>query len=98
MTREQVMSALSNVQEPDLGKDLVTLNMVKDVEISGDDVSLTYTSFATDHSNDIFYSRQYRSCIISFGSGIGGKIYVYVGRFVYQQLNSVHRAGMDHVL
>ncbi len=41
MTREQVISALSNVQEPDLGKDLVTLNMVKDVEISGDDVSFT---------------------------------------------------------
>ena len=41
MTREQVMSALSNVQEPDLGKDLVTLNMVKDVEISGNDVSFT---------------------------------------------------------
>lgn len=35
------MEALSNVQEPDLGKDLVTLNMVKDIEISGDDVSFT---------------------------------------------------------
>ena len=29
------------MQEPDLGKDLVTLNMVKDVSISGDDVSFT---------------------------------------------------------
>jgi ATP-binding protein involved in chromosome partitioning len=35
------MQALSNVQEPDLGKDLVTLNMVKDVEINGNDVSFT---------------------------------------------------------
>src|SRR6187397_1215653 len=41
MTTEKVLEALSNVQEPDLGKDLVTLNMVKDIEISGNDVSFT---------------------------------------------------------
>ena len=41
MTKEKVLEALSNVQEPDLGKDLVTLNMVKDIEINGDDVSFT---------------------------------------------------------
>ena len=41
MTIEDVMKALGNVQEPDLGKDLVTLNMVKDVLISGSDVSFT---------------------------------------------------------
>src|SRR5215510_2972249 len=41
MTTEKILEALSNVQEPDLGKDLVTLNMVKDVEISGNDVSFT---------------------------------------------------------
>jgi ATP-binding protein involved in chromosome partitioning len=41
MTQEQVIDALRNVQEPDLGKDIVTLNMVRDVEISGNDVSFT---------------------------------------------------------
>ncbi len=41
MTNESIMQALSNVQEPDLGKDLVTLNMVKDVVINGNDVSFT---------------------------------------------------------
>jgi ATP-binding protein involved in chromosome partitioning len=41
MTKEQVLEALGNVQEPDLGKDLVTLNMVKDVVINGNDVSFT---------------------------------------------------------
>ena len=41
MTQDDVMKALSNVQEPDLGKDLVTLNMVKDVVINGKDVSFT---------------------------------------------------------
>ena len=41
MTNEDVLKALSNVQEPDLGKDLVTLNMVKDILISGNKVSFT---------------------------------------------------------
>jgi ATP-binding protein involved in chromosome partitioning len=41
MTREKILEALSNVQEPDLGKDLVTLNMVKDIEIEGNYVSFT---------------------------------------------------------
>ncbi|MBS1689951.1 MAG: DUF59 domain-containing protein, partial [Bacteroidetes bacterium] len=39
ITKEAVMAALSNVQEPDLGKDLVTLNMVQDVAIEGKNVS-----------------------------------------------------------
>lgn len=41
MTTEAILQALSNVQEPDLGKDLVTLNMVKDIVIDGDAVSFT---------------------------------------------------------
>jgi len=41
MTQEQILKALSNVQEPDLGKDIVTLNMVKDIEINSNDVSFT---------------------------------------------------------
>lgn len=41
MTKEKVLEALGNVQEPDLGKDIVTLNMVKDIEIEGNYVSFT---------------------------------------------------------
>ena len=41
MTEQEILKALSNVQEPDLGKDLVTLNMVKDIVITGNDVSFT---------------------------------------------------------
>jgi ATP-binding protein involved in chromosome partitioning len=41
ITKEAVLKALSNVQEPDLGKDLVTLNMVHDVEVDGKNVSFT---------------------------------------------------------
>ncbi|HTM90894.1 MAG TPA: Mrp/NBP35 family ATP-binding protein [Flavisolibacter sp.] len=41
MTENEILKALSTVQEPDLKKDLVTLNMVRDIEISGDNVSFT---------------------------------------------------------
>jgi ATP-binding protein involved in chromosome partitioning len=41
ITKEAVIEALSQVQEPDLGKDLVTLNMVKDIVIDGLNVSFT---------------------------------------------------------
>lgn len=41
MTKDNVLKALSTVQEPDLGKDLVTLNMVRDIEIEGNYISFT---------------------------------------------------------
>jgi ATP-binding protein involved in chromosome partitioning len=41
MTNEDILKALSNVQEPDLGKDLVTLNMIKDITIDGNNVAFT---------------------------------------------------------
>lgn len=41
ITKEAVLKALSNVQEPDLGKDLVTLQMVEDIAIDGKKVSFT---------------------------------------------------------
>lgn len=41
ITAEAVLNALREVQEPDLGKDLVTLNMVKDIAIEGKQVSFT---------------------------------------------------------
>jgi ATP-binding protein involved in chromosome partitioning len=41
MKVENVLKALATVQEPDLGKDLVTLNMVRDIVINGNDLSFT---------------------------------------------------------
>lgn len=41
MTEQAILDALRNVEEPDLGKDLVTLNMIKDIKIAGNDVSFT---------------------------------------------------------
>ncbi|MEJ7767211.1 MAG: Mrp/NBP35 family ATP-binding protein [Chitinophagaceae bacterium] len=41
MTEDQILKALSNVQEPDLGKDLVTLKMIKDILVDGNHISFT---------------------------------------------------------
>jgi ATP-binding protein involved in chromosome partitioning len=41
ITKEAVLKALSYVEEPDLGKDLVTLNMIEDIVIDGKSVAFT---------------------------------------------------------
>ena len=41
ITKEQVLQALGNVEEPDLKKDLVTLNMIQDIAIDGNKVSFS---------------------------------------------------------
>jgi len=41
ITKEAVLNALSKVDEPDLHQDLVTLNMIHNLEIEGDKVSFT---------------------------------------------------------
>lgn len=41
MTEDDILSALSTVQEPDLKNDLVSLNMVNDIKINGNAVSFT---------------------------------------------------------
>ncbi len=41
VTKETVLKALGNVQDPELRKDLVTLNMIKDVQVQDSKVSFT---------------------------------------------------------
>lgn len=41
MTKEQVLEALKGVQDPEIRRSLVELNMIRDVQVDGDRVSLT---------------------------------------------------------
>lgn len=41
MTAEDILNALRTVNDPDLKKDLVTLNMIRDVSVEGDTVSFS---------------------------------------------------------
>ena len=40
ITKETILKALSEVQDPDLKKDLVTLNMIQNIRIEGDSISI----------------------------------------------------------
>ncbi len=41
VSEKEIIKALSTVEEPDLKKDLITLNMIKDIKIEGEQVSFT---------------------------------------------------------
>jgi ATP-binding protein involved in chromosome partitioning len=41
INKEKVLQALGTVQEPDLKQDLVTLNMIRDIEIGINQVTFT---------------------------------------------------------
>ncbi len=41
ITKENVYNSLKRVNDPDLHKDLVTLNMIKDVKVAGNTVEVT---------------------------------------------------------
>lgn len=41
VTNEDVLGALRTVQDPELGEDLVSLNMIRDIRIDGERVSFT---------------------------------------------------------
>ena len=41
LTSDQIMQALSSVQDPELGRDLVSLNMIRDLVIKDDTISFT---------------------------------------------------------
>ena len=41
LSKESVLAALSHVQDPDIKKDLVTLNMIQDIKIDGNHLSFT---------------------------------------------------------
>ncbi len=41
LTTEQVMQALSTVKDPELGRDLVSLNMIRDLVINDGAISFT---------------------------------------------------------
>lgn len=41
VTQEAVLAALGTVIEPELHRDLVSLNMIRDLKVDGDDVAFT---------------------------------------------------------
>lgn len=75
MTRETVLEALSNVIEPDLKKDIITLNLVDELKIEGDTVS-----FSVKVSNPAMHSKQRmeEACVFALERAFGKSAKVYV--------------------
>jgi ATP-binding protein involved in chromosome partitioning len=69
LTEAAILDVLRTVQEPELGRDIVTLNMVKDIAIDGDAVALTIelTTPACPLKDEI--ERNTRSALAGIGAG-----------------------------
>jgi ATP-binding protein involved in chromosome partitioning len=92
MNVENVLKALSTVQEPDLGKDLVTLNMVKDIQINGKDLSFTVVlTTPACPLKDLIKN----NCIKAIQDQIGNEIQVRVNFIA--EMNS-NRTDQENVL
>ena len=69
LTEGAIFDALREVQEPELGRDIVTLNMVKEIAIDGADVAFTIelTTPACPLKDEI--ERNTRSALAAIGAG-----------------------------
>jgi len=47
ITKEKILEVLGNVLEPDLKKDLVTLNLIEDIQINGNKIELLINIYNT---------------------------------------------------
>jgi len=74
-TNEQVLDALKHVIEPDLKKDLVTLNMISDVKVEGKEIS--FSVILTTPACPLKESIK-RACIEAVHEYVGGDINVTV--------------------
>ena len=66
MTKEQILKALSQVQDPDLKKDLVTLNMIQDLQIDGNKVKFTLVLTTPACPLKEFLKKQCKDAILKY--------------------------------
>jgi ATP-binding protein involved in chromosome partitioning len=66
MTREQVLEALSHVQDPDLKKDLVSLNMIQDIKIDGNKVKFMLVLTTPACPLKDFLKKQCKNAILKY--------------------------------
>jgi ATP-binding protein involved in chromosome partitioning len=66
MTKEQILEALSHVQDPDLKKDLVTLNMIRDIKIDGNKVKFMLVLTTPACPLKDFLKKQCKNAILKY--------------------------------
>lgn len=68
--KENILTALKTVQDPDLKQDLVTLNMVRDLSIDYSNHIITFTLFLTTHACPLKAILK-QNCILAIHSMLG---------------------------
>jgi ATP-binding protein involved in chromosome partitioning len=66
MTKKEILEALSHVQDPDLKKDLVTLNMIQDIKIDGNKVKFTLVLTTPACPLKDFLKKQCKEAILKY--------------------------------
>jgi ATP-binding protein involved in chromosome partitioning len=66
MTKKEILEALSHVQDPDLKKDLVTLNMIQDIKIDGNKVKFTLVLTTPACPLKDFLKKQCKDAILKY--------------------------------
>ena len=66
MTKKQILEALSHVQDPDLKKDLVTLNMIQDIKIDGNKIKFTLVLTTPACPLKDFLKKQCKDAILKY--------------------------------
>ena len=75
INKEKVLKALSTVEEPDLKQDLVTLNMIKDIEIGVNQIAFTVIlTTPACPLKELIKKRCLDALVSEFGKGIDVKI------------------------
>ena len=62
--KDYVLSALKKIQEPDLGKDIVSLDMVHEIKVEGGRVSLTIESLAPLYPTEVELANSCRTALL----------------------------------
>ena len=66
MTKKLILEALSHVQDPDLKKDLVTLNMIQDIKIDGNKIKFTLVLTTPACPLKDFLKKQCKDAILKY--------------------------------
>jgi ATP-binding protein involved in chromosome partitioning len=89
-TKEHVLAALSQVQEPDLKKDLVTLNMIQDLEVT--DNAISFTLMLTTPACPL-KEQMKQDCIQAIQKNIGSQYEINI-KFDAKQINKIDPASL----
>lgn len=96
-SKEQIIQALSQIQDPELKRDIVSLGMIKEVQIDGDNVSVLLHFPAGPSAISEAIKKQIETKLQSVSSQIKLKVQISSGSAGQQRPSAVPRAGIPGI-